>query len=511
MDKDVVPELLETIKKEFEKEKSSNNDINQLLKLLDKNNATYLEANKYAIEIGELLSKVLTKNINAEILPDGKMYFNIANRIMNETLQNNYELISDYAENVQSQLNKKANLRVKSKRPPINQDRIDGIVNRISSEELFDDIKWILGEPIVNFSQSIVDDSIEENVKFHYEIGLDPEINRIAVGKACKWCKELEGRYRYPNKVPKDVYHRHENCRCMVDYNPKDGRGIQDIWSKLWRKKEREHKANKRIKKDILLAEVTKLKKDIRNLDMTTAKPSDIIELGKRVNYYFNVSDNLGNKEKLKEIFSNFREIGGNIPEERWHQGSNKTVSKQIQNALSYYPKDWANYLASNNKTIFAGKTERGFFANQLVESNGYFITGAKRDEGISIYTDGIRKTTPFHEIGHMVEYFNPDVLRIEKEWINSRTAGEGYTRLKDIFPRSKYKSKEVTKKDNFISPYIGKSYDDATEVLSMGLESMFEPGIGQPKCYIDGKIKYSKITEDEEYLNLILGLFLKG
>ena len=139
MDKDVVPELLETIKKEFEKEKSSNNDINQLLKVLDKNNATYLEANKYAIEIGELLSKVLTKNINAEILPDGKMYFNIANRIMNETLQNNYELIADYAENVQSQLNKKANLRVKSKRPPINQDRIDGIVNRISSEELFDE------------------------------------------------------------------------------------------------------------------------------------------------------------------------------------------------------------------------------------------------------------------------------------------------------------------------------------------------------------------------------------
>lgn len=234
MDKDIVPELLEKIKKEFEKEKVANKDINRLLKLLDDNSATYLEANDYAIEIGELLSKILNRHITAEILPDGKMYFNIADRVLNETLKNNYELIADYAENVQAQLNKKANLGIKSKRPPINQDRIDGIVNRISTEESLDDIKWILGDPIVNFSQSIVDEAIKTNVEFHNKIGLEPEIKRIAVGKACKWCKSLEGRYSYPNDVPKDVYHRHENCRCMVDYHPKDGRRKQNVWNKSW-------------------------------------------------------------------------------------------------------------------------------------------------------------------------------------------------------------------------------------------------------------------------------------
>lgn len=502
MDKDVVPELLETIKKEFEKEKSSNNDINQLLKLLDKNNATYLEANKYAIEIGELLSKVLTKNINAEILPDGKMYFNIANRIMNETLQNNYELISDYAENVQSQLNKKANLRVKSKRPPINQDRIDGIVNRISSEELFDDIKWILGEPIVNFSQSIVDDSIEENVKFHYEIGLDPEINRIAVGKACKWCRNLEGRYRYPNKVPKDVYHRHENCRCMVDYNPKDGRGIQDIWSKLWRKKEREHKANKRIKKDILLAEVTKLKKDIRNLDMTKAKPSDIIELGRRVNYYFNVSDNLGNKKELKEIFSNFREMGGVVPTKSWTNDTSDIVKQQLEKAFSFYPKKWAMIPMDNGKMIKAALNTRG-----------YFRAPQNYNDPIIIAATGTRATTSFHEIGHMVEWNNPEILRIEKEWIDSRTVGEDYTRLNEIFPKSDFYDYEVTKKDNFISPYIGKQYDNATEVLSMGLQGIFETSEDFIKEYDKKNNRYIRktIKDDEEFLNFTIGLILKG
>lgn len=55
----------------------------------------------------------------------------------------------------------------------------------------------------------------------------------------------------------KKGWSQRELARCMnitVSY-------LQDIWSKLWRKKEREHKANQRIKKDILLAEVTKLKK----------------------------------------------------------------------------------------------------------------------------------------------------------------------------------------------------------------------------------------------------------
>lgn len=256
MDKDIVPELLKNIQKDFDKEKENSELVQQLLQILEEGQANYLNANSYAVEIGELLSKVLNKNITAERLPDGKMYFNIADRILNNTLHNNYKLITDYSMEVQSQLNKKANLHIKAIQPPINQDRINGIVNRISSEDSVDDIKWILGEPIINFSQSIVDDSIKINTEFHYKIGLSPEIKRVAVGKACKWCKELEGKYSYPEDVPKDVYHRHENCRCTVDYNPKDGKGKQNLWNKKWRKIENEQ-SNDIIEsyKDILTIE----------------------------------------------------------------------------------------------------------------------------------------------------------------------------------------------------------------------------------------------------------------
>lgn len=34
----------------------------------------------------------------------------------------------------------------------------------------------------------------------------------------CEWCTRQSGRYEYPDKVPADVYKRHDNCKCTVEY-----------------------------------------------------------------------------------------------------------------------------------------------------------------------------------------------------------------------------------------------------------------------------------------------------
>lgn len=251
MNKDIVPDLLESIQSDFENERLDSKKIQHLLKLLEENSATYLEANDYAIEIGELLSKVLNRHITAEILPDGKMYFNIADRVLNETLKNNYELIADYAETVQAQLNKKAGISLKSQRPQLNQERIDSLVNKLASKDNFDFVKFVLLEPIVNFSQSIIDDAIEANVDFHAKVGMSPKIIRTAVGKACKWCKSLEGIHDYHSLKNKDVFRRHDRCRCTVDYLPGDGK-VKNVWTKQERTIARNSgQRKKQLKKDI--------------------------------------------------------------------------------------------------------------------------------------------------------------------------------------------------------------------------------------------------------------------
>lgn len=232
MVEDIVPSLLKKIKSEFEGARLDSEVLKDLLSKLHHSKASYLDANQYAIEIGEILSKILGASLTNETLPDGKMYYNIAQRVLTDVLGRNYELVSDYTEQVQKNLNSEAKIGLAAQVPELNQDRIDGLVNRLASEESFDDVKWLLVDPIVIFSQSIVDDSIRKNAEFHHKVGLSPKIVRRVVGHPCKWCKSLEGSYTYP-EVPKDIYRRHGNCRCTVDYHPGNGKK-QNVHTKKW-------------------------------------------------------------------------------------------------------------------------------------------------------------------------------------------------------------------------------------------------------------------------------------
>lgn len=230
MNDDVLPELLKEVQDKFEQEFGKSEVIKNAFETLKAKKATYANANDFAIEIGEILSKALTTSVTAGKLPDGEMYYNIAKRLLEPVLQRNHELVADYSTEVQTILNEKAKISIAVQSVDLNQDRINGFIERFSREDKFDDVKWLLGDPIVNFTQSIVDDSIKKNAEFHAKAGLQPKIVRKTAGHCCKWCQSLAGSYNYPD-VPKDVYRRHQNCRCTVDYKPGDGKK-KNIWSK---------------------------------------------------------------------------------------------------------------------------------------------------------------------------------------------------------------------------------------------------------------------------------------
>ena len=142
---------------------------------------------------------------------------------------------TDVTEQVQVALNKRAGIGIKAQVPAINKDRIRGIVDKVSGSDSFADVEWMLKEPIINFSQSIVDDFIRTNAEFQSKLGMRPVITRKVAGNCCDWCKALSGTYAYPENVPDDLYRRHRYCRCTVIYDPKDGkRKVQDSHTKKW-------------------------------------------------------------------------------------------------------------------------------------------------------------------------------------------------------------------------------------------------------------------------------------
>lgn len=228
---DIAPALLEQIKELYKNEKNSSIKIKNILDKLKEKNANFVDASEYANELGEILSKVFGDTFSVEVLPDGKMYYNIAKRTVEPTMKALQSDIADLTEELQENLNKQAGLGIKPLRPEVNQDRIDGIIDRLAEAENFDDIKWILQEPVKTFARSVVDDAILTNAEFHGKSGLAPKIIRKSSGNCCKWCTNLVGEYNYPN-VPKDVYRRHNRCRCTVDYVV--GKRKQNVWTKAW-------------------------------------------------------------------------------------------------------------------------------------------------------------------------------------------------------------------------------------------------------------------------------------
>lgn len=230
---DIAQELLKSVEEKFKDEFNSNSEIAALYAKIRDGTATYKEANQFAVKTGEILANAYKSNISSSVLPDGRMYYNIAQKIITPTFTNNYDLISDVTQQIQTILNKSAGIGIKAIKPDLDTENIESIINKISISDKYDDVSWILDEPVVNFSQSIVDNSIRNNAIFHAKSGIKAKIVRKTSGKCCEWCANLAGTYVYPD-VPDDVYHRHNNCRCTVDYNTGDGRS-QNVWSKSWK------------------------------------------------------------------------------------------------------------------------------------------------------------------------------------------------------------------------------------------------------------------------------------
>lgn len=232
---DIAPDLYKNLKGAFDKQFQADRTIQSLYEKVKAGTASYKDAHAFAIKAGEILAQAFGENLSSALLPDGKLYYNIAKSVVDPLLKGNYDLVTDVCAQVQKRLNRNAGIGMNAIKPELNQDRIDGILNRVSSEPIFDDVAWILGEPVVNFTQSVVDDSVKSNADFQYRAGLDPKITRISAGKCCKWCSALVGTYDYDDvyDTGNDVFRRHENCRCLVLFKPGDGSG-QNVHSKKW-------------------------------------------------------------------------------------------------------------------------------------------------------------------------------------------------------------------------------------------------------------------------------------
>ena len=224
---------------------------------------------------------------------------------------------------------------------------------------------------------------------------------------------------------------------------------------------------------------------------------------------YWNVTEMLVHKkaDRMRDIIKEIRPVGPKSAKDlqEFVKGSSVDVKASVEDVRGYLPQDWLQ--ASNTRPLKAKKSKRGYYREAPFKdeadliNKGYTMDHLKAagkleymEDHISLSGEAGTSMTrcTFHEMGHRMEDMVPGIKKLEQEFYARRTAGE---QLEWLGPG--YKMSEATRKDKFLSSYMGKDYgnkeDSFYELLSMGLESAY-------------KGSYD-LAKDEDFADFIYGL----
>lgn len=191
-------------------------EAQRLYKVISSGKGTYKTASQLAVRVGHDLGKVLKRYFPVEGEP---LDWNIE-ELIPKVLGLDHRIVIDACRDVQNQMNADAHIGMKYQEPLFNMDRAQGIVTELRDHPVFSDIEKSFLDQLENFSQNIVDDSIRDNAAAMWRAGVKSLIVRQVDSKPCEWCSNLAGSYDYGevSDTGNDVWRRHENCRCTIDY-----------------------------------------------------------------------------------------------------------------------------------------------------------------------------------------------------------------------------------------------------------------------------------------------------
>lgn len=209
------------IREEFIKELDADGVLSGMRLALRTNTASYQEASEAAARVGDILGRVLMRHAPVIDITDWDI-----ERLIPSALGFNHEVVAEWCELIQEELNKEAGIGIRAVRPKFDGDRAYGIVKELRSNPEFFNIEKTFYDQLTNFTMSVVDHSIHENAELQSQAGLESYVVRTAEGGACPWCRALVGRYVYSEvkETGNDVWRRHDNCRCTIDWYSSKGK-----------------------------------------------------------------------------------------------------------------------------------------------------------------------------------------------------------------------------------------------------------------------------------------------
>lgn len=187
----------------------------QLYELIQNKTGTYNTASEYAIRVGECLARILRQNAPFESIAEWDL-----ENLIPQSLGLDHEYVVRACAQVQLALNADAGLGINYVPPIFDGNRAYGLVAELRNNPEFVNIERTFYDQLVNFSQNVVDESIRVNANVLSNAGVQSKIVRHPEAGACAWCRAVAGTYEYADvrRTRSDVWRRHENCRCTIDF-----------------------------------------------------------------------------------------------------------------------------------------------------------------------------------------------------------------------------------------------------------------------------------------------------
>lgn len=216
MAEDIAPVLLKDIQKAF-KSNLKAKGVEQQKYIAKARDGTLTSITKYTEKVGNALAKAYEDVITPDILPDGTLYYNIATRTVTPTLKEAHKMVSDVADELQTAQNRRIGIGIKPIRPPIEMDRVNGIIDLVT-DGLFEELAHYLNEPVKNIVDHFGDYHLQKNAEFLESSGVGTVVVRTAEATCCQWCSERAGTYNsYQEAADNEAFARHEGCRCELE------------------------------------------------------------------------------------------------------------------------------------------------------------------------------------------------------------------------------------------------------------------------------------------------------
>ena len=221
---DVAPELAAKIDRLYSAALKDDKTIVRLGTKLQKEPLSASEIRTLSERLGRHASDALREVLTPEALPDGRVYWNIAERTIKPMLEKVYATENAVQTASQLLLDKKNGINIAISKGIDPTDRINEVLNFAVNSTTGEQISNALNDPVKTTALDFLDDFKKANAEIRNGLGFKQTVVReydgvgLANGRRpCNWCIGRAGTWTYQEAIDHGVFERHTGCGCTIE------------------------------------------------------------------------------------------------------------------------------------------------------------------------------------------------------------------------------------------------------------------------------------------------------